>query len=165
MKWYLLIPLLTALLITPPALCEEHEEREVDIDLENAEHHMHMRRMEMELEQEQAEMRFQNEMREMELHERKMDLENAKMDREFKMHAAKMKFEKGEKDRPHFKSKEDMHPLLAICLIVNILTAVWVYQDIRKRNAGSGIWIVIALLTGLLGTLVYAIVRLGEKQT
>jgi len=44
------------------------------------------------------------------------------------------------------------------------LCAVWVYQDIRRRASGSGIWIVIALLTGLLGTLVYAVVRLGENQ-
>jgi hypothetical protein len=50
-------------------------------------------------------------------------------------------------------------------LVVHILLAVWVYTDIRKLNRGSGIWIVIALLTGLLGTLVYAVVRLGDART
>jgi hypothetical protein len=49
-----------------------------------------------------------------------------------------------------------------ICLLVNILTAVWVYQDIKIRHVGSGIWVVIALLTGLFGAFVYAIVRLGD---
>ena len=181
MKWYLLIPLVMIVLITTASFCQEFEEREIreidereididiereiDIDLENAERQMHMRKMEMQMQQEEAEMHFQEQMRELELQTRKMDLENAEMDREFKMHAAKMKFEKGEKERPHFKSKEDLHPLLLICLVVHILTAVWVFQDIRKRGAGSGLWIVIALLTGLLGTLVYAVVRLGEKQT
>ena len=34
-----------------------------------------------------------------------------------------------------------------------------------RRNAGSGLWIVVTLLTGLFGAAVYALVRLGEKQT
>ena len=144
MKWYLLIPLVTAMLITTAAFCEEFEERDVDIDLENAERQMHMRKMEMQMQQEEAEMRFRNEMRELELQSRRMDLENAEL-----------------AQAPH---KEDMHPLLLICLIVNILTAIWVFQDIRKRGAGSGLWIVIALLTGLIGTLVYAVVRLGDQK-
>ena len=59
-------------------------------------------------------------------------------------------------------------PLLAVfvvcTLVIHILLAVWVYQDIRRRNAGSGIWVVITLLTGLCGAAVYALVRLGEKQ-
>jgi hypothetical protein len=134
-----------AMLITTAAFCEEFEERDVDIDLENAERHMHMRKMEMQMQQEEAEMRFQEQMRELELQARRMDLENVEL--------------------AQVHHKDDMGPLLLICLIVNILTAIWVFQDIRKRGAGSGLWIVIALLTGLIGTLVYAVVRLGEKQT
>ncbi len=41
--------------------------------------------------------------------------------------------------------------------------AIWVYGDIRKRNAGSGIWIVVTLLAGFFGALLYAIARLGDK--
>jgi hypothetical protein len=52
--------------------------------------------------------------------------------------------------------------LMTTCVLVHILTAVWVYQDIQRRHVGSGLWIVIALLTGLCGTLVYAVVRLGD---
>lgn len=52
--------------------------------------------------------------------------------------------------------------LMVMCGVVNILVAVWVFQDIRTRGTGSGIWIVIALLAGLLGALVYAVVRLGD---
>jgi hypothetical protein len=59
---------------------------------------------------------------------------------------------------------DDLHPLLLLLAVVHILCAVWVYQDIRRRAGGSGLWIVIALLTGLLGTLVYAVVRLGESK-
>jgi hypothetical protein len=57
-----------------------------------------------------------------------------------------------------------LHVFFAICAVVHLLLAVWVYQDIRKRNAGSGIWIVVTLLTGLFGAAVYALARLGEKQ-
>ena len=51
-----------------------------------------------------------------------------------------------------------------VCMVVHILLAVWAYQDIRKRNAGSGVWIVVTLLTGLLGALVYAVVRMGDAR-
>jgi len=58
-------------------------------------------------------------------------------------------------------------PLLALLVlgsaIIHILLAVWVYQDLRRRNTGSGIWIVITLLAGLCGAAVYALVRIGEK--
>ena len=54
--------------------------------------------------------------------------------------------------------------LMAGVAIIHILLAVWVYQDLRRRNTGSGIWIVITLLAGLCGAAVYALVRLGEKQ-
>ena len=48
------------------------------------------------------------------------------------------------------------------CVVVHILVAAWVYKDIRARECGSGIWIAIALLAGLFGALVYAVVRLGD---
>ena len=54
--------------------------------------------------------------------------------------------------------------LMVMCLVVNILVAIWVFQDIRTRGTGSGIWIVIALIAGLLGALVYAVVRLGDVK-
>lgn len=54
--------------------------------------------------------------------------------------------------------------MFGIMLVVHILVAIWVYNDIRKRNSGSGIWIVIALLTGLFGTAVYALVRIGDSN-
>jgi len=68
----------------------------------------------------------------------------------------------------HFrKAHECRHSLkllLLICMVVHLLVAIWVYQDIRQRGCGSGLWIVIALLAGLLGALVYAVVRLGDSS-
>ena len=38
------------------------------------------------------------------------------------------------------------------------------YVDIRSRKAGSGLWVVITLLAGFFGALIYAVVRLGDMQ-
>ena len=54
--------------------------------------------------------------------------------------------------------------VMVMCLVVHILAAVWVFQDIRIRGSGSGIWIVITLIAGLLGALVYAVVRISETK-
>lgn len=128
------------------ALAQEHEE--MDMDIERAKRHLELEEMNMELEQRRAEMRHENELREMERVRRRAEMK---------------RFEKGRRKPP----KEKFMPLILICLVVHILVAIWVYQDIRARNTGSGLWIVIALLTGLLGALVYAVVRLGDikKQT
>jgi hypothetical protein len=61
----------------------------------------------------------------------------------------------------HWRARRCCFFAIWLCL-VHILTAVWVYQDIKIRHVGSGIWVVIALLTGLLGAFVYAVVRLGD---
>ena len=55
--------------------------------------------------------------------------------------------------------------LVLVTTVIHTLLAVWVYQDLRRRNTGSGIWIVITLLAGLCGAAVYALVRLGEKPS
>ena len=111
---------------------------------ENPEYQMEMHERQMELEQRDAEMGFQRSMQELELEKHKIELERMR---------------RGHKHRPCRPC-----PLLFLIVIVHILVAIWVYQDIRKRNAGSGIWIVIALLAGLVGALVYAVVRIGDND-
>ena len=101
--------------------------------------------MELELEGREIELNFQREMKELELQQRKSEIQGRKY---------------------HNWKRGKCPGLLLLCLIVHILTAVWVYKDIQQRKTGSGIWIVIALITGLLGTLVYAVVRIGDiRQT
>ena len=120
------------------AIAEEHE----DIDMEQVRQHVEIEEMEMGLEQRRAEMEHENQMRELELEKHRAQI----------------------KKFYHRPDKDKYMPLILLCLVVNILLAVWVYQDIRKRGTGSGIWIVIALITGLLGALVYAVVRLGDVK-
>ena len=66
--------------------------------------------------------------------------------------------------RPYHHHKSLLCLMLLGCAVVHVLVAVWVFQDIRVRGTGSGLWIVIALLAGLVGALVYAVVRLGEMK-
>src|SRR4030042_6860287 len=108
-------------------------------EIQTREREMEMREREMGLQQREAEMNFQQEQQQLELETRRIDLENARQ-----------------------AKKKDPHPLLILLVVIHILCAIWVYQDIQKRARESGIWLVIALLSGLLGTLVYAIVRLGN---
>jgi hypothetical protein len=53
-------------------------------------------------------------------------------------------------------------PLLAV---IHVMVAVWVYTDIRKRGEGNGIFIVLALLGGIPATILYALVRIGDRKS
>ncbi len=148
MKRYILSMMLAAMFM--PALAVAQEEGPEDFEFQ-----MEMQEREMELEYRNAEMDIERRMQELELEKRKIELEHMRRPKE---HSGYMKNHDDDDD------DDGLHPLLLLVLVVHILCAVWVYQDIRRRASGSGIWIVIALLTGLLGTLVYAVVRLGENQ-
>ena len=132
-----------------PALAVAQEEGPDDLDFQ-----MEMHERKMGLQHREAQIEFERRMQELELEKRKIELEHMRRPKEQPGH---MKNHDDDDD-------DDMHPLLLLLVVVHILCAVWVYLDIRQRASGSGIWIVIALLTGLLGTLVYAVVRLGESQ-
>jgi hypothetical protein len=131
--------LLSAMFACPAALSQE-------LGPENMEFKMQMRQREMELKQREAKMDMERQMQQLELEQRRMELERAR----------------GDDDNDEGKGALGL--LLAICVIVRILLAVWVYMDIRQLNRGSGIWIVIVLLAGLLGALVYAVVRIGDGR-
>lgn len=148
MKRYVLLTALLAMLVSVPAFAQEHFEGAATPE-EKMEHGIHMRNMQLDLEQREAEMGFNQKMRELELKKQYT------------------KLQRQQKPQKHPACVAHCHkgriiPFVIVCFIVHVLVAVWVYQDIRRRNSGSGIWIVVALLTGLLGTLVYAVVRIGD---
>ena len=112
---------------------------------------------------------FEMEMRqhEQEMQARQQELQQREHDLDMKRRMGELELEKRKLGLEHMRRETDKpkpHPLLLVIVVVHILAAVWVYQDIRSRNKGSGLWIVITLLTGLLGVLVYAIVRLGDRE-
>jgi uncharacterized membrane protein (DUF106 family) len=135
MKRYVLMSLLLASMFACPAVLAKEFVPE-DIDAQMA-----MREREMELQQRQAKMDMDREMQKIELEGQRLKLDMAR---------------RGHKGEPN--------PLLLLIIVVHILLAIWVYIDIRQLNRGSGLWIVLVLLAGLLAAIVYAIVRLGDGR-
>jgi len=126
---------LVGLLMPALGLCQSEE---MPLD---PEHVMHVQRMELEMEQQRSEAQFEREMQQLELEARRLELDQARG-----------------------QDGGGAAVLLIFCGIIHILVAVWIYQDLRQRNAGSGLWIVLGLLGGLLATLVYGVVRLGDAD-
>lgn len=63
------------------------------------------------------------------------------------------------------KGLHDLVGLVILCAIIcNILLAVWIFTDIRKRGEGSGIFIALALVAGIPTAIIYALVRIGDKK-
>jgi len=138
MKRCVLGMVLAVMVLLPPAavFCQQAE------GPEDFKRQMEMREREMQVQGRQAKMEMDRRMAELELAKRKMEL---------------AQMEKGHRHGPG-------PLLLLVIVVVHILAAVWVYHDIRQRGCGSGLWVAISLLAGLLGTLVYAVVRLGDGE-
>jgi len=51
----------------------------------------------------------------------------------------------------------------AIIFIVWILIAVWVYKDAKKRGENAVLWLLVVLLTGIIGLIIYLVVRKKEE--
>lgn len=65
----------------------------------------------------------------------------------------------------HLKGISDALGLLfLIGIICNILMAIWIYTDIRKRGDGSAIFVAMALVAGIPAAIIYSLVRLGDKK-
>ncbi len=46
-----------------------------------------------------------------------------------------------------------------IYCLIGIALAVWVYKDAEKRDMGGAVWLIIVILTGCIGCIIYLIVR------
>lgn len=153
MRGYVLVSVLVVMFLPVIVFGQEHGEAK-EHHQEDVERQIHLRRMQLEMEEQEAEHDFHRNVRELDLAERKAALRRKQKVQQFPEHRKHSRHDCGKK----------MAPLVIVCFVVHILLAVWVYQDIRKRGCGSGIWIVIVLLTGLFGVLPYAIVRLGDGR-
>jgi competence protein ComGC len=156
MKIYLFIVSLLVLLVSPVVFAQEEDidepspmqELERQVFAQEAE--LELKQKQLQLQQLESEMEFKRQMRKIELEQRKFELEKP------------LKALEKRAGQKKLQDDEGGSVFIMVIFIVNILLAIWVYTDIRKRNAGSGIWIVVVLLTGLLGVIPYAIVRLGD---
>jgi len=46
---------------------------------------------------------------------------------------------------------------------IQIAIAIWVYRDAKKRGEDALLWLLIVLLTGLIGLIIYVLIR-GNKS-
>jgi hypothetical protein len=53
--------------------------------------------------------------------------------------------------------------IILVCFLCNILLAIWIFSDIRRRGEGSGIFIVLALVAGIPAAIIYSLVRIGDR--
>ncbi len=49
--------------------------------------------------------------------------------------------------------------LAIVWFIIAILVAIWVYKDAKKRDMNAAVWLLIVLVTGCIGCIIYLVVR------
>jgi len=47
----------------------------------------------------------------------------------------------------------------AIWFIIAIVLAIWVYKDAEKRGSSGALWLIIFLLTGFIGLIIWLVIR------
>ncbi len=162
MKKYLLITTLMIIFAPAAALAQPPAEPPKPTP-QNLERELDLRQRQLEIERQEAELDFQRKMQDIELDERAAKLQRPKAPKPSQPCPPPC-VRPFRRPCPRCCGCPVLLLVAALCFVVNILLAVWVFQDIRKRGRGSGIWVIIALLTGLCGTLVYAIVRLRDPE-
>ena len=51
-----------------------------------------------------------------------------------------------------------------IWLVIAILLCIWVYRDAESRGMSGALWLIIVLVAGLLGFIIYLVVRKDKTQ-
>lgn len=46
-----------------------------------------------------------------------------------------------------------------IWFVIAIIIAIWVYKDAKKRDMNAAVWLLIVLVTGCIGCIIYLVVR------
>ena len=49
--------------------------------------------------------------------------------------------------------------LVVVWFVISLLIAVWVYKDAKKRDMNAAVWLLIVLVTGCIGCIIYLVVR------
>jgi len=50
-----------------------------------------------------------------------------------------------------------------VWFVIAIALCIWVYRDAESRGMNGALWLIIVILTGIFGLLIYLLVRSGEK--
>ena len=140
----------------PPPPGPDLKQRDLDQQRQEAQLDREAREAELALQAKEDELDFRNEMRKLDLEKKKQEL--ARPDAARGCPAREGCRGWAHRPRPAF-----LAAMAAGCLLMHILLTVWVYRDIRARNAGSGLWVAVTLLSGFPGALLYALVRIGDR--
>lgn len=145
MKKYMLCLLLVGFIVPTPAFAEEGE-----MGIEDAEHQLKMFNIGLEQKRMELDYKFEEEMRTLEIEKARLEIEHA--ERQLRGHG---------RPRP-----EGICAIILLMAILNrILAPIWIYKDMRRRDASSVILVLFGILGGLAGLLTYAVVRLGDIKT
>jgi len=49
--------------------------------------------------------------------------------------------------------------MVIVFFVIALLLAIWVYKDAKKRDMNAAVWLLIVLLTGCIGCIIYLVVR------
>lgn len=118
------------------------------------------------LEAEKLDVAHNRRLKELDLEAREAELGVERQMHELELEARRAQIERSQRgpDR-HKKKPAGVIGLIGlIMIIVRVLATIWVFGDLQRRKTGSGLWIPIVLLGGLLGLLVYAVIRLGDMR-
>ena len=149
-----------------PIAVQAHQQRDMPPMPPHGEMMQDKRLQDLKVQQRANEVLFEQEIKKLELEKRRIELEKNRIGIE----QARQNITTRHGRFPHGKAGLLLCVLvhaaiLAVIALVHLLLAIWVYLDIRKRNAGSGIWIIVTLLVGFFGVLPYAIVRMGDIRS
>lgn len=98
-----------------------------------------------------------------------MELEahKAKLDHEREMRQLDIEARRAEIDRqrnPHGHHDGGCGAIVLLIIITHIVLTVWVFRDMREQKIGRALWVPIVLLTGVMGAILYAIVRVADTR-
>lgn len=51
-----------------------------------------------------------------------------------------------------------------VWFIIAILLCIWVYRDAESRGMSGVLWLIVVLITGILGLIIYLVVRKDKKS-
>ena len=56
--------------------------------------------------------------------------------------------------------------IIAVVWIIFIVIAIWVYRDAEKRGSNGVLWLIIVIITGIIGIIIWLVVRppIGGKK-
>jgi hypothetical protein len=52
-----------------------------------------------------------------------------------------------------------------VWFIISILLCIWVYRDAESRGMGGVLWLIVVILTGIIGLIIYLAVRKPKTDT